>query len=81
MYEPPREETPGCRDTLVLTRAAYGLLLPPLIGMFAVLALITGAVFLFAVHPALALLPVALLAGAIYVFARWDRNRNIPPGL
>ena len=81
MYEPPREENPGCLDALLLTRAAFGLLLPPLIGMFAVLALITGAVFLFAVHPALALFPVALLAGTVYLFARWDRSRNVPPDL
>ncbi len=80
MYEPPREEEPsGCRDTLVLTRAAFAVLLPPLLAIIAVLGAVSVAVALLSVHPALALLPIAVLAVGVYLFARWERGRFRPP--
>jgi hypothetical protein len=37
--------------------------------------------FLFTVHPALALIPVAGIAAAVYLFARWEQRRFRPPGV
>ena len=50
MYEPPRqeEERPGCRDTLVLTRAVFAVLLPPLMAILGVLTLVVVALILLA---------------------------------
>ena len=82
MYEPPRQREPaGCRETFVLTRAAFGVLLPPLLAVLAVLGALTAALVLFAVHPALALLPIAALIMGIVLFARWERRRFRPPDL
>lgn len=82
MYEPQRAEGPsGCLDTLVLTRAAFAVLLPPLLAILAVLGGVTAAVVLLAVHPALALLPIAGLGVGIYLFARWERGRSRPPDM
>ena len=82
MYEPPRQHEPsGCRETFVLTRAAFGVLLPPLLAVLAVLGALTAALVLFAVHPALALLPIAALIMGIVLFARWERRRFRPPDL
>jgi hypothetical protein len=37
--------------------------------------------FLFTVHPALALIPVAAIALAVYLFARWEQRHFRPPGM
>ena len=82
MYEQPRqEEPPGCRETAVLTRAVFAVVLPPLLAVAGVLGALAGALALFAVHPALALLPIAGLAAAVFAFVRWERRRFRPPGL
>ncbi len=82
MYEPPRQEEPaGCRETWVLTRAAFAVLLPLLLAMIGVLSAVVAALALLAVHPALALLPIAALALGVYLFARWERRRFRPPEL
>ena len=81
MYEPPQqEERAGCRDTWVVTRAVFAVLFPPLLALMAVLGVLVAALVLLAVHPALALLPIAALATAVYLFARWNRGRIRPPG-
>lgn len=80
MYEPPpQEERPGCRDVWLLTGAAFAVLLLPLLALAGALGALLGALVLFAIHPALALLPVAALALAVYLFARWEQGRNRPP--
>ncbi len=80
VYEPPRdEERSGCRDTLVLTRAAFAVLLPPLLAIIAVLGAVSIAVALLSVHPALALLPIGALVVGVYIFARWEQGRFRPP--
>ena len=79
MYEPPPEERPGCRDTLVLTRAVFAVILPALGAMLFVLGSVTAAIMLLAVHPALALLPIAALVAGVVLFARWERQRFRPP--
>ena len=79
MYEPPSENRPGCRDTAALTHAVFAILLPPLAAIFAVLVLLALALVCYAVHPALALLPIAALVAAIFLFARWEQRRYRPP--
>ena len=80
MYEPPRQdERPGCRETWVITRAVFAVLLPVLLAIMGVLGAAVAAFVLFAVHPALALAPVGLLAGAVYLFARWEQGQPRPP--
>lgn len=82
MYEVPQQETrPGCRDAWVLTLAVFAVVLPVVAVCIALLAALAAAVFLFAVHPALALVPVAVAAGAVYAFARWEQGRFRPPNL
>ena len=80
MYEPPRQEdAPGCRDTLVLTRAVFAVILLPVLALIVLLGVLGGALFLFSIHPALALLPVAAIVLAIFLFAQWERRNIRPP--
>jgi hypothetical protein len=80
MHDTSREERPGCRETMVLTRAVFAVLLPPLVAMFAVLGLLSLTIVFFAIHPALALLPLAAIAVGFLLFARWEHGRARPPG-
>ena len=66
---------------MVLIRAAFAVLAVPLLAMIGVLGVVVAIVFLFAIHPALALLPIAALVGAVYLFARWEQRRFRPPGV
>jgi hypothetical protein len=80
MYETPRGEEPGgCRETWVLTLAAFAVLMPPLLALAAVLGALVAVLILLTVHPALALLPIAALVVSIYLFARWEQRRFRPP--
>ena len=82
MYEPPRQDEPGgCRETWALTRAAFAVLAVPFLAMIGVMGVVVAIVILFAIHPALALLPIAALVGAVYLFARWEQGRFRPPGV
>ena len=80
MYE-PREERPGCRETLILTRAAFGVLIPIFAVMVTVLVLVMTFLLLLLTRPVLALIPLGLLVGGLFAFARWERGRYRPPGL
>lgn len=80
MYQLPADnDRPGCLDTLVLTRAALAMLLPLMLAIGGLLGLVVLAFYLFAVHPALALLPVAALAVGVAAYARWERHKFRPP--
>jgi hypothetical protein len=82
VYEPPlNEERPGCRDTIVLTRAVFATILPALAAMLGLLAFIMAGVFLMSIHPLLALIAVAGAIIGIVVFIRWERGRYRPPEL
>ena len=82
MYEvPQQEQRPGCRDVWVISIAVFAVILPIVGAMIALLGAITLAFVLFTVYPALALIPLALVGVAIYVFARWEQGRFRPPGL
>jgi hypothetical protein len=65
----------------LITRAIFAVLLPIILVLIAVLGALVITVVLFAVHPALALLPVAALVLAAFIFARWERRRFRPPGV
>ena len=81
VYEPPRQAEPGgCGETWLIIRAVFAVLLPIMLVLIGLLGALAITVVLFAVHPALALLPVAALALATFLFARWERRRFRPPG-
>jgi hypothetical protein len=81
MYEPPADERPGCRETLILTRAAFAVLIPVLVAMIAIVAIALAVLLLLFTHPVLALLLIAAVAAGIVLFARWERGRSRPPVL
>jgi len=70
-----REKPPGCLDVIVITRAVFGVLMWPIILMFAVVFDVGITFYLYATRPLLALIPVALTGAAIYAFTRWERHR------
>lgn len=77
---PPRqEEPPGCLETLLITRIVFGILLVPLLVLGLVLADLFLIFWLYTTYAPLALIPVALTAVAIWLFARWERSRFRPP--
>jgi hypothetical protein len=80
MYEPPPDERPGCRETLILTRAAFAVLIPVLLAMVAVMVIVLAVLLLLVTHPVLALVPLAVLVIGLTLFARWERGRSRPPG-
>ena len=77
MYEQqPGPEPGGCRETLMLTRVAFSVLIPPLAAIAAVLVLVIVSFVLFTTHPLLVLLPLIPVAGALVWIARRDRANN-----
>lgn len=77
--KPPEEKPPGCLDVLVLTRAAFAVLMWPLLALFAAMTGLILVIYLFLVNPVLALIPIALLLLAALAIARWERRRLTPP--
>ena len=75
----PEEKPPGCIDVLVVTRAVFSVLLWPLLALFIFVLDVAVIFWTFAVHPALALVPIALTAIGIWLFARWEQRRARPP--
>ena len=61
--------------------AMFAVILPVMLAMMALLGGVVLAFVLLTVHPALALIPIALIVLGVYAFARWDQKRNRPPGL
>jgi hypothetical protein len=80
--EPQREPSGGggCLEVWVLTRAAFGVLFWPLLAVIGFVLAVVLVFYLFTIHPALALIPVAAIAVALYLFARWEQRRFRPPG-
>lgn len=78
---PEPESKPGCLDVIVMTRVVFGILFWPIAALFLVITDIAVVFYLFAIHPALALIPLALTVAAIWALARWDQNRERPGGL
>ncbi len=82
MYEVPKQDArPGCRDVWVITLAVFAVILPIVGVIIALLGALIATFVLLTIHPALALIPIALTAAAIFAFMRWERQRFKPPGL
>ena len=81
MYEVQQDQRPGCRDVWVLSLAMFAVILPVIFAMIALLGGIILAFVLFTVHPALGLIPIAVMVLGLYAFTRWDQQKNRPPGL
>ena len=79
---PPEEERPpGCLDAVGITRAVFGILLWPVIAIFAVLADMALIFWLFvSVSPVAGVLAVVATAGAVALYARWEQRHFRPPG-
>jgi len=74
-YEPPKPVKPGgCRDALIITRVAFAVLMPIAFTGIAALAVVALGVVLFAYHPLLIFVPVALVVGGLVLVARRDRR-------
>lgn len=74
MYEQQSGPEPGgCRETLLLVRVAFSVLIPPLAAVAGVLVLLLLCFVLFTTHPLLGLLPLIPVAGALVWIARRDR--------
>jgi len=76
----PRQEPGGCLEVWVLTRAVFGILFWPFVALIGVVMAVVLVLFLFTVHPVLALIPVAAIALGVYLFARWEQRHFRPPG-
>lgn len=74
-YEPPKQQEPGgCRDALVLTRVAFGVLMPILLFGLGAILFVGVSIALFATHWSLALLPLGAVAAGLLWLARRDRR-------
>jgi hypothetical protein len=78
---PDEEKPPGCLDALLITRAVFGILFWPVAAIFVVLVDLGVIFYLFTIHPAWALIPLALSGIGIWLFARWEQQRFRPPDL
>lgn len=77
MYEPQSGAEPGgCRETLLLIRIAFSVLLPPLAAIAGVVVLVIVFFMLFSVHPLFGLLPFVLIGAGLYWLARRERSRD-----
>jgi hypothetical protein len=77
----PEEKPPGCMDALIITRAVFGVMFWPVLALFAVVLDVGFTFYMFAIHPALALIPIALTVATLILFAQWEQRRFRPPGL
>jgi hypothetical protein len=76
-YE-PEKPPPWWLEAFVLTRAMFGVLMWPLLALVGVIVIITGLFIAVSVHWGLGLLGLALIAAAIFAFARWEKSRYPP---
>ena len=76
MYESQGPEPGGCRETLLLTRVAFSVIIPPLLAVVGVVVLVFVFFLLFSWHPLLGLLPIVLVAGGLYLLARYERSHD-----
>ena len=76
MYEPPTQEVGGCRETLLLVRIAFQILMPPILAIMGLIVIVVLTFALLARHPLLALIPVSIFAFGLYLLIRWDRGNR-----
>ena len=78
---PDKEKPPGCLDALLITRAVFGVMMWPVLVMFLTVFDAVVVFYMFSLYPALALIPIGITAGALWLFARWEQQHFRPPGL
>ena len=78
---PDEDKPPGCLDALLITRAVFGVIMWPVLALFALFGVLAAIFVLFTIHPILGLIPIALAVVGLYFFARWEQKRFRPPGL
>ena len=61
---------------LLLTRIAFQILLPGVLALTGVLLLVLFLFYALATHPVLALIPVAIIALALYGIYWYDKRRH-----
>jgi hypothetical protein len=82
MYYPqPEKEPSGCAQTVIITRVIFSLLLPPILVILGSIGFLLFALYLFTVKAVLVLIPAAIAAVGLFLFALWERSRapNEPP--
>lgn len=72
--QPPEEEPRGCRDVLILTRAAFGVLLVPLGILVGALLALVLIIYLFSRFWLLGVGGLAVVGFGIYLYARWEQH-------
>ncbi len=74
-YEPPERVRPGgCRETLLLIRVAFEVLLPIVGAGLAALGYVALTFWLFTVHVLYGLIPIALVGVGVWLLSRRDRR-------
>lgn len=79
-HEPRPREPGGCSQVLILTWAAFSILFWPMLALGLLLAVLASALILLAIHPALVLIPLAVAAVGVWLFAKWERRHVRSPG-
>jgi membrane protein CcdC involved in cytochrome C biogenesis len=83
MYKQSSNPEPGgCRETLLLIRIAFSVLLPPLFAVGGAILFICLFFILISIHPLLTLIPIGCIASALYWLSRRDKNQahdDLPP--
>ena len=78
MYEQSSTPEPGgCRETLLLIRIAFSVLLPPLFAIGGVILFVYLFFILISIHLLLALIPITCIASVLYWLARRDKNQDL----
>ena len=76
-YEPPKQDRSGSwSEVFLITRVAFSLLLPLMGAILGVLALLIAIVVLFSIHPALALIPLGIVAAGVGYVLRRERQKH-----
>lgn len=75
---PENDKGPGCLDALVITRVVFELLFWPVAAMLFVVGDLAAALYLFTMHPALALIPAGVAGIGLWLLGRWDQKRHNP---
>lgn len=74
-YEPEKQAEPGgCREVLLFTRLAWGIIVPVLFGIVGGTALICATVFLLFVNPLYSILPGSIVIAGFTYFIIRDRR-------
>ena len=71
----------GCLDALVISKVVLQVLFWPIAALLLVILDVGFAFYLYSIHPALVLVPVAITTAGIYLLARWDQQRHLPENL